>query len=49
METVEDQTTEKRTLVRKAQIVFDRVRRDALPRGASRTIILEAAERWKSH
>jgi transcriptional regulator with XRE-family HTH domain len=48
METVEDQTTEKRTLVRKAQIVFDRVRRDALPRVASRAILLEAAERWKS-
>ncbi len=49
METVEDQTSEKRRLVRKAQIVFDHVRRDALPRGASRAIILEAAERWKSH
>lgn len=49
METVEDQTSEKRKLVRKAQIVFDHVRRDALPRGASRAIILEAAERWKSH
>lgn len=49
METVEDQTTEKRTLVRKAQIVFNHVRRDALPRGASRAVILEAAERWKSH
>jgi len=49
METVEDQTTEKRTLVRKAQIVFNQVRRDALPRGASRAVILEAAERWKSH
>jgi transcriptional regulator with XRE-family HTH domain len=48
METVEDQTTDQRRLVRKAQIVFDRVRRDAQPRVASRTILLEAAERWKS-
>jgi transcriptional regulator with XRE-family HTH domain len=49
METVADQTTENRTLVRKAQIVFNHVRRDALPRLASRAVILEAAERWKSH
>ena len=49
METVQDQTTENRTLVRKAQIVFNHVRRDALPRVASRAILLEAAERWKSH
>jgi transcriptional regulator with XRE-family HTH domain len=48
METVEDQTTENRTLVRKAQVVFDLVRRDALPRVPSRAVILEAAERWKS-
>jgi transcriptional regulator with XRE-family HTH domain len=48
METVEDQTTENRMLVRKAQIVFDLVRRDALPRVPSRAVILEAAERWKS-
>ena len=49
METVQDQTTENRTLVRKAQIVFNRVRRDALPRVASRAVTLEAVERWKSH
>jgi hypothetical protein len=48
METVEDQTTENRMLVRKAQIVFDLVRRDVLPRVPSRAVILEAAERWKS-
>jgi transcriptional regulator with XRE-family HTH domain len=48
MEGVEDQTTENRALVRKAAILFDLVRRDALPRVPSRTLILEAAERWKS-
>ncbi len=49
MEGVEDQTTENRTLVRKAAILFDLVRRDALPRAfQSRTLILEAAEQWKS-
>jgi transcriptional regulator with XRE-family HTH domain len=48
MEGVEDQTTENRALVRKAAILFDLVRRDALPRVPSRTLILEAAEQWKS-
>jgi transcriptional regulator with XRE-family HTH domain len=47
-EGVEDQTTESRTLVRKAAILFDLVRRDALPRVPSRAFILEAAEQWKS-
>ena len=49
METVEDQTTDGWGLVHKAAIVFDLVRRDALPRLPSRTVLLEAAERWKSH
>jgi transcriptional regulator with XRE-family HTH domain len=48
MEGVEDQTTENRALLRKAAIVFDLVRRDALPRVPSRALILEAAEQWKS-
>jgi hypothetical protein len=48
MEGVEDQTTQNRALVRKAAVIFDLVRRDALPRLPSRTLILEAAERWKS-
>lgn len=48
MEGVEDQTTEKRSLVRKAAAAFDRVRGDALPRDASRDLILKVAdERWK--
>jgi transcriptional regulator with XRE-family HTH domain len=47
-ESMEDQTTESRALVRKASIIFDLVRRDALPRVPSRTLILEAAEQWKS-
>ena len=47
-ESVEDQTTEKRSLVRKAAVAFDRVRGDALPRDASRELILKVAEeRWK--
>jgi transcriptional regulator with XRE-family HTH domain len=47
-ESVEDQTTEKRSLVRKAAVAFDRVRGDALPRDASRELIMKVAEeRWK--
>jgi transcriptional regulator with XRE-family HTH domain len=48
MDGVEDVTTENRSLVRKAANIFDRVRADALPRAASRTLILEAAEQWKT-
>jgi transcriptional regulator with XRE-family HTH domain len=49
MDGVEDWTTEKRSLVRKAAVAFDRVRGDALPRDASRDLILKVAdERWKS-
>lgn len=48
MEGVEDQTTEKRSIVRKAAVAFDRVRGDALPRDASRDLVLKVAdERWK--
>jgi Domain of unknown function (DUF5753) len=48
MEGVEDQTMEKRSLVRKATVAFDRVRGDALPRDASRDLILKVAdEQWK--
>jgi transcriptional regulator with XRE-family HTH domain len=48
MEAVEDVTAESRSLVRRAANIFDRVRADALPRAASRTLILEAAEQWKT-
>jgi transcriptional regulator with XRE-family HTH domain len=48
METVEDVTTESRSLVRKATNIFIRVQADALPRAASRAVILEKAERWKT-
>jgi hypothetical protein len=49
MEGVEDQTIEKRSLVRKAAVAFNRVRGDALPRDASRDLILKVAEeRWKA-
>lgn len=45
---VEDQLIGDRALIRKADIVFDLVRRDALPRVPSRAVLLEAAETWKS-
>jgi len=49
MDGVEDRTTEKRSLVRKAAVAFDRVRGDALPRDASRDLIVKVAdEKWKS-
>jgi len=48
MEAIVDQTTEKRSLVRRAAVAFDRVRADALPRDASRDLLLKVAEeRWK--
>lgn len=47
-EAVEDQTHETRPLVQKASDTFDLVRADALPRVASRTLMLEAAEQWKT-
>lgn len=45
---VEDQTTENRSLVRKHKVAFNRVRGDAPSRDASRDLILEAAEQWKT-
>ncbi len=48
METVEDVTTETRSLVRRAANIFVCVQADALPRAASRALILEAAEQWKT-
>ena len=45
---VEDVTEERRSLVRHATRIFDLVRGDALPRAASRALILEAAEQWKT-
>jgi transcriptional regulator with XRE-family HTH domain len=48
MDGVEDVTEERRSLVRHATRIFDLVRADALPRAASRTLILEAAEQWKN-
>ena len=44
---VEGQTIEKPALVRKAALAFDRLRAEALPRGASRDLIEKVAEeRW---
>ena len=48
MNGVEDVTEERRSLVRHAIRIFDLVRADALPRTASRALILEAAEQWKT-
>jgi transcriptional regulator with XRE-family HTH domain len=48
MEAVEDVTAESRSLVRTAANIFVRVQADALPRAASRTLVLEAAEQWKT-
>jgi hypothetical protein len=48
MEGIEDQTTQKRSIVRKAAVTFNRVRADALPRDASLDLILKAAEQWKT-
>jgi len=48
VEGVEEQTTEKRSVVRKAAVIFDRVRADALPRDTSRDLVLKVAdEKWK--
>jgi len=47
MSGVEDVTAESRSLLRRATVVFDLVRGDALPPTASRTVITEAAELWK--
>jgi transcriptional regulator with XRE-family HTH domain len=48
MQTVEDVTTESRSTVRRAANIFVRVQADALPRAASRAVILEKAEQWKT-
>lgn len=48
MDAVEDVTAESRSLVRKAADIFVRVQADALPRAASRALVLEAAEQWKT-
>ena len=49
MDAVEGQTSEQRSLVRKAAVAFDRLRGDALSRGQSRDLILRLAdELWKT-
>ncbi len=49
MDAVEGQTTERRALVHKAAVAFDRVRGDALSRKQSRELILRLAdELWKA-
>jgi transcriptional regulator with XRE-family HTH domain len=48
IEAVEDQTYDSATLLRKAAVTFDRLRGDALPRSASRNLIMKVAgEEWK--
>jgi transcriptional regulator with XRE-family HTH domain len=44
----EGHTTETSSLVRRAAVTFERVRRDALPVAQSRTMLLEEAEQWKT-
>jgi transcriptional regulator with XRE-family HTH domain len=44
---VEDTVSETPRVVRKALGIFDRVRSEALPRGASLNVIMEAAEQWE--
>lgn len=44
----EGHTTETRSVVRRAGVIFERVRRDALPCAPSRTLLLEEAEQWKA-
>ncbi|HEY3732762.1 MAG TPA: helix-turn-helix transcriptional regulator [Streptosporangiaceae bacterium] len=48
MNGVRDVTEERGAIVRHATRIFDRARGDALPRAASRALILEAAEQWKT-
>jgi hypothetical protein len=48
MDGIEDQTTEDKSLVSKAVILFDLIRGNALPRDESRSLIVEIAEQWKS-
>lgn len=47
LETVEDTVSDTARVVRKAVGIFDRVRGEALPRGASLDMIMEAAKRWE--
>jgi hypothetical protein len=48
MNGVRDVTEERGGIVRHSTRIFDLVRGDALPRTASRALILEAAEQWKT-
>lgn len=48
IEGVEDSITENRALVRKAAVIFDLVRKEALPHTPSRALVQEAAEQWKT-
>ena len=45
-EAVEDITTDKRLIVRRANQIWERVRSDALPQAASMSMIREAEETW---
>jgi transcriptional regulator with XRE-family HTH domain len=45
---IEDVTTESRSIVGRAAGTFVRIQADALPRAASRVLIREAAERWRT-
>jgi transcriptional regulator with XRE-family HTH domain len=45
---IEDQTTDNRALVSKANAIFDLVRADAMTRDDSRAAILESVDQWKA-
>lgn len=48
LETIEDQVTQGRSLVRRACVIFDLVRRETLPHSQSRDLILEVAKTWQT-
>lgn len=48
IDAVEGQTTDQVALTRKASVAFGRIRRDALPQGQSRNLIVRVEEKWKT-
>ena len=48
VEAVEGITLERSALVRKSAVVFDHIRGEALPRTASRDLMLKVAEEWNA-
>lgn len=48
MQAVEDQTSEDHPLNRKAAVLFEQIRRQALSAGESRAVLVEARDHWQS-